>query len=154
MYKPKHGGKKDPVRQWSLPDRIFFACGACHILAHAFLERFPEAGFRPIWIRPLSGFTGNHVLVTNGDLAFDYHGYSRYAQLLEHYARRARHHFPGWDGTLVPVTVSLVVHAEARTIGMALREPGQFLHDALPRARQYLDRFDHRALAELSAQGR
>jgi putative ABC transport system substrate-binding protein len=26
-------------------------------------------------VRPRAGFTGNHVFVTNGDLAFDYHGY-------------------------------------------------------------------------------
>jgi hypothetical protein len=22
--------------RWALPDRVFFACGACHILAYAF----------------------------------------------------------------------------------------------------------------------
>jgi hypothetical protein len=71
----KPGIKENPLRRWNLPDRMFFARGACHILAHAFPERFASAGFGPIWIRPRDGFTGNHVFVTNGDLAFDYHGY-------------------------------------------------------------------------------
>jgi hypothetical protein len=29
-------------------DRVFFACGACHILAWAVLERYPDAGFRAV----------------------------------------------------------------------------------------------------------
>ena len=42
MYQPRTPNyrKSDPVMRWNLPDRIFFACGACHILAHAFIERF------------------------------------------------------------------------------------------------------------------
>lgn len=32
MYLLKPGIKEDPVRRWNLPDRVFFACGACHIL--------------------------------------------------------------------------------------------------------------------------
>jgi len=146
MYLLRPGIKEDPVRRWNLPDRVFFACGACHILAHAFLERFPGAGFRPIWIRPRRGRTGHHVLVTNRDLAFDYHGYAPYARLIEHYTRRARRLFADWEADLVPVTVSLVNRQEAKTAGMDIREPGQFLRDALPRARRYLERFDHRAV--------
>jgi hypothetical protein len=142
MYQPRRFGKKDQVRFWSAPDRVFFAAGACHVLAHAFVERFPDAGFRPIWIRPAPGFWGNHVLVTNGEIAFDYHGYSRYAQLLDHFTRRARLHYPGWEASVVQVTVSLVNHDEAKTIGLHIREPNQFLHDALPRARRFLARFD------------
>jgi hypothetical protein len=39
MYILANGSvKQDPVRRWSLPDRVFFACGACHILAYAFLK--------------------------------------------------------------------------------------------------------------------
>jgi len=48
MYLLKPGVKGNPVRRWNLPDRVFFACGACHILAHAFLERFASTGFGPI----------------------------------------------------------------------------------------------------------
>jgi hypothetical protein len=49
-----------------------------------------------------------------------------------------------WEADLVPVTISLVNRTEAKTVGMDTREPAQFLHDALPRARRFLDQFDHR----------
>ena len=148
MYLLKPGIKEDPVRRWNLPERVFFASGACHILAHAFLERFPSAGFHPVWLRPRGGFTGNHVFVTNGDLAFDYHGYVPCGRLVAHYTMRARRLFPGWQADLVPVTVSLINREEAKAIGMDIREPAQFLHDTLPRARHYLERFDHRVVAQ------
>ena len=146
MYLLRPGIKEDPVRRWALPDRAFFAAGACHVLAQAFLDRFPGAGFRPIWVRPRAGFTGNHVFVTNGDLAFDYHGYVHPDRLVAHHTKRARRLFRAWEADLVPVTVSLVNREAARAIGMDIREPAQFLHDALPRAQSYLDRFDHRIL--------
>ena len=148
MYLLRAGIKDDPVRRWNLPDRVFFACGACHILAHAFLDRFPSAGFGPIWIRPRTELTGNHIFVTNGELAFDYHGYARHGRLVDHYTKRARRLFPGWEADLVPVTVSLVSRENAKTIDLDIREPRQFLHDALPRAHLYLDRFDHRAIKQ------
>jgi hypothetical protein len=31
--------KRHLERRWGLPERVFFACGACQILAYAFLER-------------------------------------------------------------------------------------------------------------------
>lgn len=146
MYLLRPGTKEDLLRRWSLPDRVFFACGACHILAHAFLERFASAGFGAVWIRPRNGLTGHHVFVTNGDLAFDYHGYVSCGRLVDHYRRRARRLFPEWEADVVLVTVSLVHREEAKAIGMDIREPTQFFHDALPRAHRYLERFDHRAL--------
>jgi len=87
-----------------------------------------------------------HVFVTDGYLAFDYHGYVPSGQLLDHFTERARRIFPGWAADLVPVTVSLVNREEARAIGMDIRELTQFLHDASPRAHRYLERFDHRVL--------
>jgi hypothetical protein len=143
MYLLRPGIKQDPVKRWNLPDRVFFACGACHILAHAFLEAFPAAGFQPLWLRPKAGYTGNHVFITDGQRAFDYHGYASVHRLLAHYSTRARRYFPGWEADLVAVTTSLVSREESQAIGMDLREPQQFLHDALPRAHRYLDRFDH-----------
>jgi hypothetical protein len=35
----------------------------------------------------------------------------------------------------------LISEAKSRAFGLWLAEPGQFLHDPLPRARRYLDRF-------------
>ena len=143
MYRLKPGIKSDPVRRWGLPERIFFACGACHILAHAFLARYPDAGFSPLWIKPARGYTGNHILVVRGEVCFDYHGYSSFARLLGHTMRKARRWWPGWHAELIPIDPDVLV-SEARSrqhAGLWLREPGQFLHDATPRAERFLDRF-------------
>lgn len=118
MYILAPGIKEDPVRRWALPDRVFFACGACHILAYAFLDAYPEADFGAVWIKPARGFTGNHIVVVRGDTAFDYHGYSSWSRLLEHTSSKANRWWPGWADE-------------------------QYLHDAMPRAQQFLGRFAH-----------
>jgi hypothetical protein len=143
MYFPKTNVKSDPVRRWQRPDRHFFANGACHILAFAFLERHARFGFHARWIRPASGFSGNHIYVTNDRIAFDYHGLAEERRLLALVHRRAGRFFPGWDATLVDLPAdALVSEKRSREFdGLWLREPRQFLHDALPRARAFLDRF-------------
>ncbi|SMF65610.1 hypothetical protein SAMN06265365_12663 [Tistlia consotensis] len=145
MYQPRTPGysKKDPVKRWSLPDRVFFACGACHVLAWAFLERYGTPAMRPLWFRPAPGFTGNHIVVATERWVFDYHGYSGRERYLAHSFRKARRWWPGWDASLVELPAEVLVsEAKSRTWkGLWLREPGQFLHDALPRARTFLDRF-------------
>ena len=137
------GGKKDPIKQWALPERVFFACGACHILAYAFLEAYPDRGFRSIWIRPAEGYTGNHVVVVGDQLAFDYHGYSRWPTLLAHMKRKADRWWPGWDAELIELPADVLVsESKSRTYdGLWLKEPGQFLFDAMPRAERYVKRF-------------
>lgn len=129
--------------RWALPDRIFFACGACHILAEAFLERYGEAGHRIVWIRPRPGFYGNHIFIEGQGWTFDFHGYAARARFLAHEWRTARRRWPGWDADLVEISrEALTSNSKSReTPGLWLREPGQFLHDALPRARRFLDRF-------------
>jgi hypothetical protein len=137
------GSMQDQIARWNLPDRVFFAAGACHILAYAFLERFPDAGARPFWIKPRDGSPTNHMIVLRDDCAFDYHGYSKKDALLDHFQRRARKYWPDWRGDLVEITPdALVSEPKSKTYpGLWLREPRQFLHDALPRAHAYLDRF-------------
>lgn len=143
MYRLPPGTKSDPVKRWGLSERVFFACGACHVLAFAFLERYPDAGFAPVWIRPAKGFTGNHIVTVRDDLAFDFHGYSRWSALLDHTRRKAGRWWPGWSAEFIPLPPAVLV-SEIRSRyydRLWLREPKQFLHDALPRARAYLDRF-------------
>jgi len=142
MYILAPGIKEDPVRRWALPDRVFFACGACHVLAHAFLERYRDSGFFPVWQRPAEGFTGNHIFLTRGDAVFDYHGYSDRTAFLTHTAAKANRWWPGWRAELVPLPPHILVsEVESRKYeGLWLREPKQFLHDALPRARAFLAR--------------
>ena len=99
MDVPKPGVKRDPRRRWALPDRIFFAHGACHILAGVNLERPPLPGFHAERIVPAGPYPGNHVFVTDGVVAFDYHGYSLRSRLLEHHDRVWASQHAGWSGS-------------------------------------------------------
>jgi hypothetical protein len=137
--------------RWALPDRVFFACGACHILAYAFLERHKTLGpVKAIWIKPASGYSGNHVFVCGGAWVFDYHGYSRRKAFLDHTVKRAGQLWPGWSCELVELSKDVLISEKLsrRYHGLWLREPRQFLHDALPRARRFLDRFPAPPAAE------
>jgi hypothetical protein len=143
MFFPKINVKNDPVRRWHRPDRHFFANGACQVLAFAFLERYPDMGFHARWIKPAAGLTGNHIYVTDGINAFDYHDLTTEQRLLAFGFKRGRRFFPGWAATLVDLPADVLVSEQgSRQIeGLWLREPKQFLHDALPRARNFLERF-------------
>ena len=68
MYRVRTPGysKRNPAMRWTLPDRVFFACGACHILAHAFLQRHGRDIDQVLWIRPAQGHTGNHIVIARG----------------------------------------------------------------------------------------
>lgn len=143
MYRIEGFKKREPHLRWGLPDRVFFACGACHILAYAFLQQHQDKSLRAIWLKPDAGFTGNHVYVASNDWIFDYHGYSEPNRFHEHTWRKARRWWPGWEATLIELPHNVLVsEAASRTYdGLWLREPQQFLHDALPRAHAYVRRF-------------
>ena len=143
MYINSKAPKHDLAGRWAFPDRVFFACGACHILAYAFLERYPSAGFSAVWMKPGGGYTGNHIVVVRDSVAFDYHGYSQWAKLLAHTRRKANRRWPGWSAELIELPRDVLV-SSAKSLqyqGLWLREPKQFLHDALPRAHTFLQRF-------------
>ncbi|MGE0423605.1 MAG: hypothetical protein AB7O88_15155 [Reyranellaceae bacterium] len=147
MYVVPDSVKQDPRRRWALPDRIFFACGACHILAYAFLAAHQHRGFDAIWMKPAEGYIGNHIVVARDGLAFDYHGWSPLRRLLDHAHGKANRWWPGWRAELVAVPAAVLVSEQgskafgARHGGkLWLREPRQFLHDPLPRARAFIAR--------------
>lgn len=142
MFQPRSGTKEDPCRRWKLSDRVFFAHGACHILAQVFLERFPDRNFHAVWIRPGAGYRGNHVYVTNGSVAFDYRGYVPVDRLVNYYREQYRKKYPGWHAELVGVTGNLCDPEQMIRIGMQIRGPDQFLENALPRAMTYLKKYD------------
>ncbi|GEP54306.1 hypothetical protein [Reyranella soli] len=146
MYQPRTPGyhSQDQVTRWALPDRVFFACGACHILAHAFLERYGAPQHEVTWIRPVPGYWGNHIIVGTTDWVFDFHGYSRREAFFVHAWKRNRWLWPGWEATLVPLPSEVLIsgmRSQEFDRRLKLRAPQQFLHDALPRARRYLERF-------------
>ena len=144
MYKRRTpGAKRDPIKQWALPDRVFFAAGACHILAHAFLESNLNSGFEPVWIRPHSGHTGNHIVLVRNELVFDYHGFSEWRPYWTHTMRRANQWWPGWSADIVSIRKqALVSRFHARDYdGLWMKEPHEYLADPIARARAYLRKF-------------
>jgi len=141
MYTLKPGIKQDPVRRWSLPDRIFYSHGACHILAGVFLQRFPNTGWSAIWLKPWEGFHGSHVYATNGKIAFDYHGYTVRDRLLKHHEKAHASRYTGWGFDLFHVDFSLLDTNELNSRNM--RGPDQYLGNAIERTNRYLDRIDH-----------
>jgi hypothetical protein len=94
-----------------------------------------------VWIKSAPGHIGNHVFINGGEWVFDYHGYSAKPRFLAHIWRGARQRWLGWDGTLVELPPGVLISEQkSRTYdGLWLREPGQFLHEAMPRAEAYLD---------------
>jgi hypothetical protein len=141
--------KRNPEMCWALPDRVFFACGACHILAYAFLQRHGAPDVKAIWIQPNPGFFGSHIFVSAADWVFDYHGYSLRERFLTHTWKSAKRMWPGWDATLVELPPEVLIsETKSRTYdGLWLMAPDQFLHEALPRAERFLERFPAPALS-------
>ncbi|TCD15001.1 hypothetical protein [Oricola cellulosilytica] len=149
MYVLKPGIKRDPERRWALPDRIFFGHGACHILAGTYLASPPLLAFRAERIVPEDGLAGNHVYVTNGEIAFDHRGYSTLERLLEHHRRGWSRRHPEWDCMIETVDFDLLSTGELNRRKML--GPDQYLHHPVPRARRFIARIDHIAAAEKAA---
>jgi hypothetical protein len=141
MYILKHGIKKNPERRWALPDRIFFGYGACAILAGTFLRHPPIAGFHAERIIPADGFAGGHAYVTDGSIAFDYHGYSCRERLLAHHAKGWSERNLGWQCEIEVVDFDLLDTVELNRRKML--GPDQYLHDPIVRARRFIERVDH-----------
>jgi len=131
--------KSDLIRSWNRPDRPFFASGACHVLASAFLETRPNAGFRPFLILPEPGLRGSHVFVSDGKIAFDYHGFSKHEHFLSHYFAKISRFFPLWNCDVIDLKESPTSVSFCETYNHRL--PSQYLHDPMPRAFAYLARF-------------
>ena len=53
----------------------------------------------PSALSPEAGFPGTHIYVTDGTVAFDFHGYSAETHLLRYYWRDWAARYPGWEAT-------------------------------------------------------
>jgi hypothetical protein len=93
---------------WRRSDEIFFAAGACHILAHVFVEVYPSSGFRPFVIVPVVGERGYHVFVARDDVAFDARGYRARHQLIAEHVERQRVRDASWDCRITALDVPVV----------------------------------------------
>jgi hypothetical protein len=145
MYILDSWKKEDPVVRWNLPDRIFFGHGACHILAGVFLRQEVESSFKPFWIKSVK-HPGMHVFVSDGQIAFDYHGYSALDRLEKHHRKVWKHQFSDWTAEVEPVDYDLLDTTELNQRNM--RGPDQYLGDPIARARNFIQRIDHEASAE------
>lgn len=124
-----------------LPDRIFFGHGACHILAGVFLKHPPLQGFYAERIIPGDGFYGNHIYVTDGTIAFDYHGYSARKRLLDHHSRSwSAQYADTWNCILERVDFDLLNTADLNDRKM--QEPDQYLKDPIPRAMSFISQIN------------
>jgi hypothetical protein len=131
--------KRDPVKNWNRPERSFFAAGACHILAHVFLEKYGESNFLSVLIKPKRGFRGSHLFVTDGRWVFDWHGYSEREKYLKHYFLKLERFFPGWSAEMIEIQGDLTLEDFCNKY--CHRKPDQYLHDPIVRAQAYLMRF-------------
>jgi len=129
--------KLDLEWSWNRGDRAFFQAGACHILADAFLRRFPRSGFRPLMIQPVTGFRGGHIVAANSTLVFDWHGFSDREGYLAHHFRKLRKFFPGWNGTLVELEGFM---SPACLREHNLRAPEKYFRDPTARAEAFVSR--------------
>ena len=130
--------KRDPVARWNLPDQLFFAAGACHILAGTYLRWFASDGVWAEWIRPHNRSRGSHVYVTDGRREFDYRGWADRAALLASHRSDRLAADPAWGADLVRVDFDLLDTAQLNARDMRGRD--QYLHDPLPRAIAFIGR--------------
>lgn len=137
MYRLKPGIKADPLRRWALPDRVFFGHGACAILAGAFLLHPPRPGWHAERMVPGDGFAGNHIFVTDGVTAFDYHGYCNRLSLLRHHTGQwSTASAPGWHCRLERVGFDLLDRSALNARKML--GPDQYAGDPVARAHRFI----------------
>lgn len=142
MFRLDPAIKRDPQRRWALPDRIFFGHGACHILAGVYLLDPPLPGFWAERIAPADGFPGNHIYVTDGQVAFDHRGYLGRERLLLHHIRYwAPVCGDGWQAQVAPVDFDLLDTAALSAI--KYRGPDQYHGDVIARARTRIANLAH-----------
>ncbi len=103
--------------RWALPDRVFFACGACHILAHAFLERYGTASHKALWFKPASGFIGSQIVLAGEGWILDYRGYAARQLYLAHTFKRTAQRWSDWTATMH----DLPSHEQGQVLHPALR---------------------------------
>lgn len=73
--------RADQYLSWSRDDQAFFAAGACHILAYAFLETRAR-DFHLVGLWPQGAYDPSHVYASNCIWAFDQCGWTPEPELL------------------------------------------------------------------------
>jgi hypothetical protein len=123
--------RADQRISWERADEAFFASGACHILAWACRDRYPQQAISLAALFPAGQGQPLHVYAIWRTWAFDFSGWNREPELLA-----ANAAFEGYPMERADITVDLAEFCETYTH----RRPHQYWRDPLPRARDYLSR--------------
>jgi hypothetical protein len=134
--------RADQLASWNRDDVRFFAAGACHILAFAFLEAYPEPGFRTVGVWARGQADPMHAYVTDGAWAFDFDGWTPANELLA--ATRAAE--PGADYEQRTIDTDLSTFCRVHNH----RDRPYYAFDPWQRALRYIAQFptpeEHRAM--------
>ncbi|MEU6579622.1 hypothetical protein [Nocardia sp. NPDC046763] len=150
MYVPCATFRRTPLERfdqelaWHLDDQWFFAAGACHILAYAFLAIHPDV-FTPKGLWPANSRDPSHVYVSDGTWAFDHCGWTLEHELLT-VSRAAE---PAADYQARPITLEF----DELCARHWHRTRAEYPHDPWSRAHTYIARFADLRGAQLPPRG-
>ncbi|MGC4892962.1 hypothetical protein [Micromonospora sp. DT31] len=124
--------RSDQRIAWERTDEAFFAAGACHILAWACRDSYPDRPIEIVGVRPAGGSQVFHVYAVCDGWAFDHSGWNPEPELLA-----ANMAFEGHPLERVTITDGLAAFCETQHH----RAPDRYWQDPLPRARDYVSRY-------------
>lgn len=131
MFRRKEIERSDQRVAWERADQAFFAAGACHLLAWACRDTYPD---RPIDIEALR-FEGEHQVfhtyATWNDWTFDHSGWNPEPQLVA-----VNTDFEDHRLERVAITIDLAAFCEQHHHRM----PHHYWRDPMQRARDYVGR--------------
>lgn len=116
-----------------------------------YLGNPPLRGFYAERIVPADGLAGNPIYVTDGTLAFGYHGYAMRTKLAQYYTSNwAGISDAGWNARLERVNFALLDRFELNARKMLGPEQYglQYGYDPIARARRYLSKINHDATSK------
>jgi len=125
--------RNDQRLSWQRSDQAFFAAGACHILAWAFVTGRSNSNFQIVALRKVGEKHASHVIASDGVWAFDHDGWTRESDLLA--VTAAFEPEKPWESLLI--TADLGAYRRSHDH----RLPEQYAEDPWPRARAYIARF-------------
>ncbi|WP_327146818.1 hypothetical protein [Nocardia sp. NBC_01327] len=137
MYVPCAVFRRTPLERaderlaWDRDDQYFFAAGACHVLAYAFLSCHNGFGAMGLW--PTGAENPGHVYASNGVWAFDHSGWTPEPELL--LTSRAAEPRPDYQAR--PIDLAL----DELCARYWMRGRREFAHDPWQRAHDYISRF-------------
>lgn len=138
MYTPAAVFRRTPEEladqrlSWQRADQAFFAAGACHILAWAFIASRPKSDFRIVALRKVGREHASHVIASNGVWAFDHDGWTLESELLA--VTAAFEPATTWEPLII--TDDLETYCRLHDH----RPPSMYVEDPWPRAFAYIAR--------------